>query len=173
MRVPAALTVGALLLSTGVRRAEAAHPPRDSVWDARTSVSYRGGPFFVSRPTGAREAVCSPATCDDFVLEVAFSADYVTTHPGESITVSLEWPTASNDFDLYVLDANGQELTRSATTAVPEVARVPLSAGPYRLTVRVVPIKVRGESFTTNISVSAAPARPPEASPLGGPEVHR
>jgi len=106
---------------------------------------------------------CNSVTpCDEYSLTVAVPSGYEATH---NVTIRTAWDNTLADFDLYVLDAGGNEVANSASSFDPEVLVIPALAGNY--TVRVVPYAPLGQSFTTNLSITDRPSGPPSDPPAG------
>ena len=84
------------------------------------------------------------------------TAAYGATH---NLKIDVSWPTAAADFDLYVLDAAGNEVASSASSADPEEVVLPPTSGTY--TVRVVPFAPLGDSYKATASLVTKPADPP------------
>ncbi|MGI8716525.1 MAG: CARDB domain-containing protein [Lapillicoccus sp.] len=172
--------LSAAVLVTGaagaVPRADAATPASGSVSDSSRSVSWTGGPYVTPNVTGvAGPVTCGPGLCDDFALHVGTSAGYGDTH---QLTITVSWPLAAADFDIYLLDSAGTEVTSAASSSDPEVMITAPTSGDY--TVRVVPFAPLGQSFTataalTDKAVNPPPstATPPTYSQYGAPEAYR
>lgn len=163
-----ALGAAALLVAglTAFAGAEAATPSSGTVSDGAPTLTYTGGPFLVSNPTGtAGDVDCSlPNSCDDFALTVNTPAGY---GDGHALKISTRWANAVADFDVYLLDSTGREVASAASSADPEVILTAPNAGAYRI--RVVPYAVAGDSFTTTVSLEATPAAPtPSTLPAPG-----
>ncbi|MFJ2187167.1 TIM-barrel domain-containing protein [Kitasatospora sp. NPDC087861] len=86
------------------------------------------------------------AVCDHFDLTVNVPAGYWADNPEGGVPVSVQWQNATDDFDLYIYDANGKEVAESAGTADPEATVIPQASGTYH--VLVVPYDVHGGSYT-------------------------
>jgi len=157
-------------------RADAATPASGSVSDSSRSVTWTGGPYVTPNVTGlAGPVTCGPGLCDDFALHVSTSAGYGDTH---QLTITVGWPLAAADFDIYLLDSAGNEVTSAASSSDPEVMVTAPTSGDY--TVRVVPFAPLGQSFTataalTDKAVNPPPstATPPTYSQYGAPETYR
>lgn len=141
--------------------ADAATPASGTVSDTSPSVRYTAGPFVAPNVTGTAGAVncTAPQSCDDYALTVATPAGYGTTH---SLKVTVSWPTAAADFDVYLLDSAGREVGVAASSSDPEVIQVSPNAGKY--TVRVVPYAPAGQSFTATVALVTNPAAPPTST---------
>ncbi len=83
------------------------------------------------------------------------TAAYGSTH---TLKVDVSWANSAADFDLYVLDAAGNTVATSASSADPEEVVLPPTTGTY--TVRVVPFAPAGESYTAKASLETKPADP-------------
>jgi hypothetical protein len=140
---------------------EAATPNSGTLSTGTPTITYTAGPFLVPNVTGTAGAViCNAVTpCDEFRLTVSVPAGY---DAGHDVKITIQWPTAVADFDLYLLDANGAEVRSSASSSDPETVVVPAVSGTY--TVRVVPFAPLGQSFTGTLSLVDHPAPPPPAA---------
>jgi hypothetical protein len=138
--------------------AGAATPGSGSVSDTSPSANWSAGPFAVPNVTGATGTPsCAGAQfCDEYALKVTVPSGYDTGH---SLRISVQWPDAAADFDLYVLGVNGQEIAASASSNDPETVLLPAVTASY--TVRVVPYAPLGGSFTGTASLVSNPVNPP------------
>jgi hypothetical protein len=145
--------LGLLLLAGGtsayVASAGAATPAAGTVSaGGDRSVSWTGGPFAAPNVTGTGldQPDCSvPDSCDDFDLRVDAPADFATRH---QLRIRVAWPTTAADFDVYLLDAQGNAVATAASSSDPEVILAAPRAGDY--TVRVVPFAPAGSSYTAS-----------------------
>src|SRR5690349_15361215 len=104
----------ALVLTSLAARANDPTPASGTLSPTSTSVTFTAGPFPLtnesySTPVGG---TCSPPTvfrCDDFSLTVALPDDYDTSHPDDKIVATFSWDDASEDYDFYFLDGDGNE----------------------------------------------------------------
>jgi hypothetical protein len=119
--------------------------------------SYTAGPFAVANVSGTvGDIQCGSTTpCDDHTFSVNTPAGYGTDH---SMKVSIQWSNSLADFDLYVLDAQGQVITSSASSSDPETVILPPTSGTY--TIRVVPYAPLNETFTGTVSLVDKPTTP-------------
>ena len=160
----ACLTVAALTLGG---HAAASNPAEGTVSDTSTQVTWSGGPFVTPNATatalGAPDCTL-PMSCDDFTLHVSTPAGYDTGH---ALKIDVAWPNTAADFDVYVLDAAGNTVATSASSANPEEVVVPPTTGTY--TVRVVPFAPLGDSYTAKavLTDQPAPPAPGTATPPG------
>jgi hypothetical protein len=151
--------LGALLAAAvSMSTADAATPTEGSVSDTSTTTSWSGGPFLTPNTTGTAldQPDCTiPTSCDDFTLHVSTPAGYGTDH---QLTIKVGWTNTAADFDVYVLDAQGNTLGSAASSADPEQVILPPTSGD--LTVRVVPFAPLGESYAATASLGTKPAVP-------------
>jgi pre-peptidase len=157
-----ALAAGIALLVAG--HAPAATPPTGSVGPSNPSVTWQGQEYASTTPDPrfCTSQAIDPINliCDHFTLDVGA--------PG-SVTVTIGWPSAEHDFDLYVcqLDPEADVIVADACTGGREVARSDAvsgtsetatftapAAGTYE--VRVVPIAVSSATAYTGSATYAA-----------------
>src|SRR2546422_11369844 len=123
--------------------ARAATPPGSTITDTQPSTSWEG--HFYALAFTADPAQC-PGTidtadlvCDHFYLNINLSPTFWLTHTG-SVTITIQWASSSNDFDLYIYRQNdGQQVGSSASggTTSEQVALQSPMPGVYE--VRTVP----------------------------------
>ncbi|MFI9161868.1 glycoside hydrolase family 31 protein [Kitasatospora aureofaciens] len=131
--------------------AHAAGPPaavldgshQDAAWQSPTYAKGTLGGA-TSCPTAAQDP--DGTVCGRFDLTVDVPSGYWDDNPEGGVPVSIQWQNPTDDFDLYVYDANGKEVAESAGTADPEATVIPKASGTYH--VLVVPYDVHGGSFT-------------------------
>ncbi|HMJ05573.1 MAG TPA: PKD domain-containing protein, partial [Chthoniobacterales bacterium] len=140
----------------------AATPDNGTLSLASPTLTYTGGPFVVPNPTAqAGEPVCTvPMSCDDFALTVNMTGG-PDPDPAKRVKISVAWPVATADFDVYVLQ-NGTVVATSASSADPEVIVLPAVSGTYNI--RVVPFAPLGQSYTATVTLEDTPPAPPPAS---------
>ena len=128
---------------------------------------WTGGPFAAPNATGAAGTVdCTvPQSCDDYRLTVSTAAGTGNTR---NLKIQVAWPNAAADFDLYVLDAAGNTVATSASSADPETVIMPPTSGVY--TVRVVPYLPLGQSYTATAGLVTKPndSAPGSSAPTPG-----
>lgn len=117
------------------------------------------------------DATCSlpGAYCDDFALTVGIDPPYWTTHTG-GVTINITWPNPSDDFDLFVFDANDNIVAQSATSNPSESATVLSASGQY--TVRVAYFNTTDAGYSARATLDSADlggAPPPVTPPAGTP----
>jgi hypothetical protein len=106
----------------------AAQPARGTISAGSPSAYWSGGPFLVPNPVSCDVA---ETTCDQFSLTIdAPAEDFV-------VTVRITARSLADDLDLFVRDASGVIVARSATpTGVEEVSMVNPAAGTYTVVVQ-------------------------------------
>lgn len=173
MRIRLVTAVVVLAAATLASAAPAASPSSGTVGTTTTSVSWQGQAYAATAV--ADPTLCPPASidtgntvCDHFSLTVAVAPSYwQTAEGGASVTIS--WGSNSNDFDLYIYDASGNEVAHSAaggTTS--EQALIPKASGTYDVV--VVPFLVAGSGYAGTASFVSQPLSPPATS--GGPAAY-
>jgi len=136
----------------------AASPSSGTLSPTAPSLTYTAGPFANdndSAPAAGVTPTCvgDVLPCDEYALKVSIPSTDATSYV---VTVSIGWADASSDFDMTILDANGNEVAQSASSSDPEVASftaIPRVDTDY--TVLVVPYAAShgtgGDTFTGTI----------------------
>lgn len=149
----AALLIGLLPSATF-----ASTPSSGTLNDSATSLTWSGGPYTA---VTVDPVLCIDASvnCDTFALNFGVPADYWDAHEG-NVTVAINWASSSDDFDLYIQDASGAEVGRSAAggTTSEKVDLGKLAPGTY--TVQVVAWLAADASYTgvATLSSTATPS---------------
>src|SRR3954453_1947553 len=160
-RIAVAAAGAARLAAAVLLPADAAPPTEGPVSDPATSTTWSAGPF--AAPNVSAQAVDpvggSPQLCDDYTLHVSTPPGYGDAH---QLAISVSWANTAADFDLYVLNAAGDVVGTSASSADPEQVLLPPDTGDY--TVRVVPFAPLGESVTGTAQLTTTPANPAPAT---------
>src|SRR5438128_677310 len=138
----AALTISISRSSSLVANSVLAASPTSGIISPSTpNLAYTGGPFMSINQTdtdGATTIVCSPASpCDDFALGISIPSGDTNTY---IFTVKVSWtdkPTADsshNDFDVFVYDSKGNEVTggSAATSSNPEQVSISVKDANYK-----------------------------------------
>ncbi|MGB7926365.1 MAG: FG-GAP-like repeat-containing protein [Pyrinomonadaceae bacterium] len=150
----------------------AATPSSGTLTTTSGTLTYTAGPFIIPNPTsnipGNTQPQCDSQTpCDDYDLTVNLTGatpEFINTH---QIEVTISWPLAQADFDLYVL--KGAAVVKdSATSADPEVAVFDPEPGTNNYKVRVAPFAPAGQSFEATIRFIDRPVSPPPPPPGSG-----
>ncbi len=143
----------------------ASSPSSGTLTDASPKLSYTAGPFLVPNVTDnvSGTPTCSatvPAEqCDSYTLNVVVSPSDVGT---KQITISISFPIATGEFDLFVFDSQGNLIASDTAGGEPSVAKIPAATGTY--SVVVDPWNPLGQSFAGAISLDSMPANPPPAT---------
>ena len=144
-----------LLAAAGL--AQAATPDSGTLSIDERELVYESGPFLISNPTASVQpgGVCNePAQpCDHFDLTVQLPEDFETTQPDAVIQVSTVWDNPAEDYDIYLMDADGTILADSATSANPEEMQILAGQGMRQLRIRILPFAVAGGVTTTTIKL--------------------
>lgn len=146
----------------------AASPSSGTIGPASASLGWQGQSYAAAAT--ADPGLCPPKeidtqnlVCDHFALTVAVDSAYWDTHTG-SAGVEIAWASSSNDFDLYVFDANGNEVASSARGGTTfERASIVRPSGTYEVV--VVPFTVVGSAYTGSASFVSQDGAPPATSP--------
>ena len=158
----------------------AASPSSGTLSPTAPSLTYTAGPFANdndSAPAAGVTPTCvgDVLPCDQYALKVSIPSTDATSYV---VTVSIGWADASSDFDMTILDANGNEVAQSASSSDPEVASftaIPRVDTDY--TVLVVPYAAShgtgGDTFTGTIVLTVNSTPPPLPSPSPVPGVPR
>ena len=139
-----------------------------------SSVSWNRGPYATAaNPTpqagGVRASCIEGVTCATFPLMIDLPADYWTRHHG-SLTVTVSWPdhvpiegqtAVFNDFDVYLYDSDGREVTHAATNDNPEEFIV-ADPRPGQYEVVTYLFSVVDEGFTATATLTSADGPRPE-----------
>jgi PKD repeat protein len=150
----------------------AATPSSGTLTTASGTLTYTAGPFIVPNVTsnipGNTQPQCNNQTpCDDYDLTVDLTGvpqAFIDTH---QIEVTISWPLAQADFDLYVLKG-AAVLKDAATSSDPEIAVFDPEPGTNLYKVRVAPFAPAGQSFSATIRFIDRPVTPPPPPPGSG-----
>ena len=154
-RLSLAASLAAVLLGSATAL-HAADPPTGTLTTANTRdnpVSYVAGPI----SGGNQTTVCDPVQCDEFELTVSLPADYDSTNPDDLLVVEINWPDRTNDFELYVLDADRNMVASAVTGNLPEVAVLQAGQGEYTLFVQANAFAAANESIEGTIYLHENP----------------
>lgn len=142
-----------------------ATPANGELTETSGPISFSGGPYVIPTPGGivAGSGVeCEiPMTCDEYALTVNVSEEFRADEANKKeviqiiMTPSNPTPVGANaDIDLYLLDANGNEVASSTGGTASEAIVVPLTVvknGTY--TVRLITGIPLGTSVVVDMSV--------------------
>src|SRR5438874_1362159 len=151
IRVLRAAAFAAAFLALACGLAIAATPSSGTLSPGTPVLTFTGGPFTGSNPTGFAGDLpnCSvPNTCDTYTLNIDIPAGYSALHPNDVIAVKVQWPDAGvNDIDVYILNAatDTQEQAPAATSSDPEVTAWGVVDGSVTYRVRIVAFQAANE----------------------------
>ncbi len=182
MRIRTLLPLGVLAVAAvvmlGSSSGTAATPSSGTIGPTATSVTWQS-PFYAAGATAISTANASTGTnpcpppeadplslvCDQFKLTVGVPPTYWDSNSG-GVQVKIQWPNDGiSDFDLFVYNADGNEVAKDAGGSDPELAFIPNATGVY--TVVVIPFSVVATQFTgtaTFISTAGGGALPTRSS---------
>ncbi|MGH8163606.1 MAG: hypothetical protein ACREP1_04645, partial [Rhodanobacteraceae bacterium] len=85
------------------QRQGAPTPASGTISPSNPTLTYSDGPFVIPNDTAqAGDPICTvPMSCSDFALTVDFSGG-PDPDPTKQVTITVSWPVASADFDVYV-----------------------------------------------------------------------
>ncbi|HEU5140169.1 MAG TPA: PPC domain-containing protein, partial [Bacillales bacterium] len=163
------LMLAVLLFSLAPKDGDAATPSNGSISPDNPKATYTAGPFVVPNITGTTGDVqCGTATpCDDYHLTVNTPAGYGDDH---ILKIQIKWANSTADFDLYVLDSEGNTVATAASTSDPETVILPPTSGEY--TIRVVPYAPLGETFTGTVTLEDKPKNNAKKADVTPPTYH-
>ena len=154
------LLVLATVILAGAAPSPAANPTAGTINSSMTSTSWMGQTYAVS-------AVADPAECPPPIDPFNLICDhyYLTVDELGGAQITINWGSSDNDFDLYVYDSGGNEVTHSASGGTTsEQVFIPNALGTYE--VRVVPFLVVGSGYTGQ--AQWIPQPPPVPNPIRG-----
>ena len=154
-----------LALSVFVGSAIAATPASGTLTDSNPKLTYTAGPFLVPNITDnvSGTPLCDPTIpveqCDTYLLTVNVASTDAST---KRIRVTISFPIAAGEFDVFVFDSNGNLVGSDTAGGEPSVATFPAVSGSYKVVVD--PWNPLGQSFTATIAMEAIPPQPPPAT---------
>ena len=174
VRRSAALAVGTsgLLLATLVQinqLAQAANPGEGTVKPTKPEAFWSGQNYpaaATADPTAcpSKEEDPTNALCDHYTLNVPVAPSYWSGRDGGA-TVTITWPEADDDFDLYVYKGDDMVASSAQGGTTKEKAVISKASGTYE--VRVLPFLVTASGYQ---GAAAFGSRPADGEPpLGGP----
>src|SRR5438105_61974 len=152
--------------------ARAATPPGGTITDTQPSTSWQGHFYalaFTADPTLCPGTIdTADLVCDHFYLTINLSPTFWQTHTG-SVAITIQWPSNSNDFDLYIY-RDQQQVGSSASggTTSEQVALQNPMPGVYE--VRTVPFLVVASGYTGSalLAFTTGGPTPNPSFPTGG-----
>ena len=135
-----------------------------------TPLTYSSGPN-----TGTNQAApdssapCDAATnaCDEFELMVQLPEDYAAQRPNDLLVMRIDWTNTSSDYDLVVLDENGNQIGSSLNFLTnTEEVRIPAGQGTRSLRIRANFSSVANETYSGTVFIApGATGGGPEGAP--------
>lgn len=152
LRRPQLIGLCAVVLAFGSLTAKAADPASGTLSPSSSELTYTYGPNAISNPSGTATLTCAGpvAPCDAYALTVELPAGDVAYN----MVIETSWTAAGDDYDVYLLNAEGGEAGSAAGSSNPETMTVPARSGTY--TVRIVPFLVTGSTANTKITLVRA-----------------
>lgn len=150
----------------------AATPGAGTVDTTHPTFNWTGQSYTAANTIGPAcpDATLDPTNslCDHVILTVNIPASYWTNHTG-GVEVAITWLDSANDFDLHVLDKDGNIVVESTSENTNServlIANANSAAGPYQILVN--PYSVIGSSYNgtatvrTSTTITPTPTTPP------------
>ena len=155
----AVLFVLVLSSTSMLRGVHAATPSSGTLSETSQSVTWTGATY--AAMANADPSTCPPSTdpmntlCDHFFLTINLASDFWTTHTG-TVTITINWPSGANDFDLYIYRQSDGQLVGSSTLGGGETQEqvVLVSPIPGNYEARITPFLVTTSSYSGSAVLS-------------------
>jgi PKD repeat protein len=146
----------------------AATPDKGTLTETNRTLTWEGGgPYVV--PSAQGDTCDAPDQCDEYTLTVDLPSDYGTKHPNDKIRIEISWddPSGAADFDMFVHDASGKDISDSAaaTSNNPEAFEFAAGSGKRTYTARVKPFAPAGMNYSGKVTLIAAAVTPTATPP--------
>lgn len=136
-----------------LRGTSAASPSSGTISTATPTVTWQGATYTAA--ANADPSTCPPSAdplnllCDHFFLNINLAPDFWTSHTG-TVTITINWASGSNDFDLYIYRQSDGQLVGSSTLGGGETQEqvVLVSPLPGGYEARITPFLVTTSSYT-------------------------
>ena len=130
-------------------------PPEGSIDENNSTASSTGGPYFAANPSPQTgEPICTAADCDEYLLNVDFSAGFRSANPNFQVRYTVGWDGPADDIDVYLYDnATDEIIGQSASSSNPEVIQMSLANTPDQVRVVLVLFNTAGSNATLTIDV--------------------
>ena len=121
-------------------------PPEGSIDENNSTASSTGGPYFAANPSPQTgEPICTAADCDEYLLNVDFSAGFRSANPNFQVRYTVGWDGPADDIDVYLYDnATDEIIGQSASSSNPEVIQMSLANTPDQVRVVLVLFNTAG-----------------------------
>src|SRR3989441_618704 len=129
------LLVAAILLGSGTflaHEVRAAIPSSGTSSQTNLSLTWQGPSYPLAN---ADPSMCPPSIdmmnllCDHFFLTINLPTDFWTSHTG-TVTITINWTSGGNDFDLYIYRQSDGQLVGSSTLGGGETQEQVVLVGP-------------------------------------------
>jgi len=153
--------------------AKAATPSSGTVSQTLPNLTWQGQSYTLM--ANGDPSQCTPnldplnVQCDHFFLTIDLPSDFWLTHSG-TVTVTIQWASGANDFDLYVYRQSDGAQVGSSTLGGGETAEQVILENPIPGTyeVRVTPFMVVSSDYSGQAQLSFGPLVNNPSYPTGG-----
>jgi hypothetical protein len=141
-----------LTATSMLRGAGGSSPSSGIISTTNPTANWQGNTYTA---VNADPSTCPPSVdtgnvlCDHFSLNINLAPDFWTTHTG-TVTITIQWASGSNDFDLYIYRQSDGQLVGSSTLGGGETQEqvVLVSPIPGAYEARITPFQVVSSSYT-------------------------
>ncbi len=162
-----AAAIAAIALSAAIGTANAATPSSGTLTIDGEPLEYQGdGPYFnfnqgnyLSLVDPSIQYMCQPPVleCDEFALTIDLPEEIVAVYPSATVRMSFGFndPTGQGqeDYDFFLLDADGNIVNRGETLANPEVIVVLAEGGVTEYTIVGIPYVAVNSNYNGKIEL--------------------
>lgn len=146
----------ASVLGLALASTQAAQPSSGAVSLARPTVKWAGGPLNGNEITGNLveqiQDLCNPGQCDDFKLTISVPLAHWKRVFG-GVAIRVDWDSADSDFDLFVFNNAGDQVSSSAHGNTTSESTFLFSPKPGTYTVRVIGFTVSNGRYRGRASI--------------------
>lgn len=107
--------------------------------------------------TGVANPPCNATICDLYNLTINIPSTFYTANPNFTVTVSANWSSSLNEFDVYVYDANsnliGMGTQSNVTSNFADLGQLP--SGTYQ--VQIIPTIAANTAYSGSITLAVEP----------------
>ncbi len=170
------LALTALLGGALLRQASsslAATPSSGRLTESVRTLTWDGETYPAGTTVPDRELCEVPGNCDEFDFYIQVPSSFTNTQE-LTVTIAISWTNPSDDYDLYVLDPEGNVAASSGTTGDPEQAAIICPRPNVTYTVQVVPFLIQNIPNSTysgrvTLDIGAGTGCNPNIPPPPGP----
>jgi hypothetical protein len=159
-----------LLVLASATFAWSATPTTGTLTGAGSTVTWAGGTLSGTNADAVNDLAGDPLTpgtgctitgsCEIFTLVVNLPSTFYNTFPNYGVQISINWPSVTTDFDMYLFDSSGNQMFSSAqqlsTSEFIDAGR--LASGTYKLL--IVAAAAVNATYTGSATVVAEPSVP-------------